>query len=408
MIQKYFEQLSTIFEKELVDEILQMEIMLINAKTILNPANCKVSFIPMVLEGSIRVYREDKKGNEIFIYDINSLQSCTLSINSTFGNNTMPAIAQTSTDSKIVLIPSEKSREWFNKYSTWRTFAMGLYGRRIDELLKQLDLSTVQKEEISDQNKKITESIRYAKRIQQAVFPSEQLLKEIGCENFILFKPRDIVSGDFYWVSQENDKIIIAAADATGHGVPGAFMSMLGIAFLNEIKDIDNESAFSSASILDKLRNKIKNSLQQTGKDDEAKDGMDIALCIIDLHSRVLQYSGAHNPLYILPSGSSNIIEIKPDRQPIGIHLKEKPFTNHEIKINKGDTFYMFSDGFVDQFGGEKNTKYKSSKFKSFISEIQSNSMEKQKQLLETEFANWKGLIEQTDDVLVIGIRIEI
>jgi serine phosphatase RsbU (regulator of sigma subunit) len=399
--------LREIFEEELALQIEQCETMFVDTNTQVNSIGDEVGMIPIVLEGSIKVFRPDSKGLEVPIYFINPNQSCVISFNSIYNNLKTTAIARTVKPTKIVVVTPEKSNLWFDKYKSWRDFVLKMYSSRLNELVEQLGITSNQKNKIEIQQNKITESIRYAKRIQNAVFPDENFFSNLGCEHFIFFKPRDIVSGDFYWMSKdENGKIIIAVADATGHGVPGAFMSMLGIAFLNEIKDIISNTEHSPAYFLDKLRNKVKESLKQTGKNDEAKDGMDIAFCVVDMKNNVLQFSGAHNPLYFIKNNSNQIDELKADRQPIGIHLKEKPFTNQEIKIEKGDVFYLFSDGFNDQFGGEKGGKYKSKRFKSFLFSIRNENLENQKLLIENEFNKWKGDIEQIDDVLVMGIKI--
>ncbi len=260
-----------------------------------------------------------------------------------------------------------------------------------------------QRDQITEQKQSITDSIIYAKRIQTAVLPSPDYAEEILSEHFILFKPRDIVSGDFFWMTQRQGKSIIVAADCTGHGVPGAFMSMLGVSFLNEIV---NKNETSQANlILNQLRAAVKKTLDQTGKKDEAKDGMDLALCIFDYENKKMQYAGAYNPLYLYRN--NELIETKADKMPIGIHIKEKEsFTNHEFDLQKDDTFYIFSDGFVDQFGGEKGQKFKSKKFKELLLGIQDRSLKEQKEILDITIENWRGDFEQLDDICVVGIRI--
>jgi len=253
------------------------------------------------------------------------------------------------------------------------------------------------------QKKQITDSIEYASRIQTAILPPEDFISRVIPDHFILYKPRDIVSGDFYWITHKDDKIIVAAVDCTGHGVPGAFMSMLGFAFLNEI--VNKETELKANSILNQLRDYVKESLHQTGKEDEAKDGMDIALCIIDPDKQKLQYSGAYNPLYLIRD--DDFISLKADRMPIGIHIIEKgSFTNHEIDIKKGDIIYIFTDGYIDQFGGPNSRKFKLIPFKEMLISIKDKSMSEQKEILDTEFAKWKGDHDQIDDVLVMGIKI--
>ncbi len=278
---------------------------------------------------------------------------------------------------------------------------------------------------IEEQKQNITDSILYAKRIQQAILPSREFIDSVLPEHFILFRPRDIVSGDYYWITQKENKIIVTAADCTGHGVPGAFMSMLGVSFLNEI--VNKNNVTQANLILNNLREHVKRTLSQTGKQNEAKDGMDIALCVIDIDNNNLQFSGAYNSLYVIRSSNDALInnntqqsatlisqdekyglfEVKADHMPVGIYLKEKEsFTNNIIKINKGDALYIFSDGFSDQFGGEKGSKFKSKKFKELLLSIQDESMVKQKEILNTTIEKWKGDIEQIDDILVFGLKI--
>ena len=221
-------------------------------------------------------------------------------------------------------------------------------------------------------------------------------------DHFLLWRPRDIVSGDFWWMTEKDNKVILAAADCTGHGAPGAFMSMLGVSFLNEI--VNKLKSAEANIILNELRNHVKTTLKQTGKQDEAKDGMDIALVIIDYENMTMQYSGAYNPLYLIRKGE--LIETKADKNPIGIYIKEKDsFTKHEIDLQKGDTIYIFSDGYVDQFGGERMDKFKSKNFKQLLLDNQHLSMEDQKELLNVTIDNWRGKIDQIDDIIVIGVR---
>ncbi|NLI23871.1 MAG: SpoIIE family protein phosphatase [Bacteroidales bacterium] len=269
-----------------------------------------------------------------------------------------------------------------------------------DEIERQRDIATQQRDQIALQKKEITDSIHYASRIQSAIIPSRETVLSVLPEHFILFMPRDIVSGDFYWVTKHDNRIVIAATDCTGHGVPGAFMSMLGVTLLNEI--VNKEDTFQASLILDKLRENVKITLSQTGKEDEAKDGMDIALCVADTQNHTMQFAGANNPLYIIREGE--LIEYKGDNMPIGIHAgEERPFTNHIIDVKPGDRFYIFSDGFADQFGGPEGSKFKAKPFKRLLQQIHSYPMEKQHELLLDAFLQWKGNLDQVDDVLVIG-----
>ncbi len=280
-----------------------------------------------------------------------------------------------------------------------------------DEIEAQRNMVTAQKDEIQQQKEAMTDSIEYAKRIQAATFPPDEVLRYLLPKHFILYKPLDIVSGDFYWLTQKKDKIIFAVADCTGHGVPGAFMSMLGSALLKDIVN-NMKNTLQANVILNELSDQVIMSLRQTGKVDEARDGMDISLCILDRDHMALQYAGAHNPLYHIRDGT--LTEVKADMMPIGISSEAaKSFTNHELKLHKDDTLYLFSDGYTDQLGGEKRKRFMTSRFKQLLLEIQDRIMFDQKAILEKTLNEWMGLTgayekkyEQIDDILVMGIRI--
>ena len=271
-----------------------------------------------------------------------------------------------------------------------------------DEIEAQHHYVSMQRDQIANQNRDIKASIEYASRIQQAMLPSVELISENFDEHFIFFNPKDIVSGDFYYFNQHNNKIIMAAADCTGHGVPGAIMSMLGLTLLNDVvNDLDNLSA---GKILNELRIRIKDSLKQKRFDGESRDGMDISLCIYDPSSRTINYSGANNALYIVRN--SELIVYNPDKMPIGVFIKEEDFSDQQIELEGNDMIYLFSDGYQDQLGGPRNTKFLIKNFKNLLVEISDKPAEMQKQMLTDQMDNWKGGFPQTDDMLVIGIRV--
>ena len=279
------------------------------------------------------------------------------------------------------------------------------------KIKKQKEEIELQRDIANQQKQKITDSILYAKRIQDALLPPSYFIKRTLNEHFILFKPRDIVSGDFFWLMNKEDKLIIAAADCTGHGVPGAFLSMLGTSFLNEItnKIVDNKhiQSLQANEILNQLRTYIIDSLHQNTLNNESKDGIDIALCIIDFKNKKIQYSGAHNPLILIRN--NELIQIKGDRMPVGIHKNfDKSFTNHELEIFDDDIFYIFSDGYSDQIGGINEQKFMSRNFKELLLKIHSKPMEKQRQILDTTIEEWKGNYQQIDDILVMGFKPQI
>ena len=272
-----------------------------------------------------------------------------------------------------------------------------------EEILTQSERIIVQKDLIEKKNEEITDSIHYASRIQNAVLPSVQVLDNYLSEYFIFFKPKDIVSGDFYWAAEKNDKLVVTAADCTGHGVPGAFMSMLGMSFLNEI--VLKEEILDADKILNQLRFEVIKSLKQSGKDDEAKDGMDMALCVIDKKNMNMQFAGANNPMYFIKNGE--LEKIKPDRMPISIHFRsDANFTKQEFGLKTSDTIYIFSDGFADQFGGSDGRKLKYKPFQDLLFNMHTEPMDKQKRKLDKFFDEWRGDLEQIDDVLIIGMRI--
>jgi serine phosphatase RsbU (regulator of sigma subunit) len=259
--------------------------------------------------------------------------------------------------------------------------------------------------EIEHRHDEVTKSITYAQRIQKALLPSSKILGVRFSDYFIFWKPKDIVSGDFYWIKRQEDSIIIVVADCTGHGVPGAFMSLLGISFLNDI--VTKESNLKSFQILGKLREMIKLALHQELRDrSKGSDGIDMALCIINNKSLQIDYAGANNPLYLVRDDKVLIFE--PNRNPVGIHPNEQAFKNHTFQLMKNDRCYMFSDGFVDQFGGELGRKFLKRNFQRLLLYIsqQNLSMEEEKDVLEEAFLEWKGEHPQIDDILVLGIKI--
>lgn len=275
---------------------------------------------------------------------------------------------------------------------------------RTAEIEKQKKEIEHQRDEIIEQKKNITDSIHYASRIQTALLPSQDMAHQMLPEHFILWRPRDIVSGDFYWMTQRGDETVVVAADSTGHGVPGAFMSMLGVAFLNEI--VNRNNVLHADEILNQMREHVMKSLHQTGKEGETKDGMDMALVIINMQTMKMQYAGAYNSAYMIRN--KELIEIKADRMPIGYSLKlDHKFTNNDIDIQEGDQFYLYSDGYSDQFGGNDARKFMSKKFKELLLSISDQPMSQQKETLLKAHLDWRGSkYEQIDDVLIVGVKI--
>jgi serine phosphatase RsbU (regulator of sigma subunit) len=274
---------------------------------------------------------------------------------------------------------------------------------------------------VLEQKKAITDSISYARRIQKAVLPSPANLDQILSDYFTIYKPKDIIGGDFYWVRKINNALIVIVADATGHGVPGALMSMLGVTLLNE--QFRTFGIRPPGVILGHLRNKVKEILAQEGTASDQKDGMDMAIAIIDLEKKELQFAGADRPLYLirknepsegaednpylsLETDSHKLYVIKGDKQPIGVNWEETAFSSHVIKIRENDAVYLFTDGIVDQYGGEKRKKFKTRRLKKLLLSVQTDSMENQRKLIERVFDKWRGTCEQIDDVCVFGLKV--
>jgi len=264
-------------------------------------------------------------------------------------------------------------------------------------------LITQQKKIVEEKNHEILDSIRYAKHIQEAILPHSHYVNKVLPDSFVLYKPKDIVSGDFYFVEETATHKYIAAVDCTGHGVPGAFISIVGSNGLSRC--VKEFKIADPGKLLDKLNELVNETLRQKMHESRIRDGMDIALCVIDKKNKTLLYAGANNPLYYIRNGQ--LSEIKADGQPIGTFQEENndPFKTHNLEIKPGDMFYIFTDGFADQFGGPKGKKYKYKQLKVFLGSIYPLPAAEQKIKLETEFENWRGNLEQIDDLCIIGLK---
>lgn len=305
--------------------------------------------------------------------------------------------------------------------------AIVIYARDITERLRMENEIAEQRSTIDQRNKDIQDSIEYSKRIQRSILLEQNALSKYAADSCILFKPKDVVSGDFYWFSQvqsRNDAsnsdskhqagatiLAIAAVDCTGHGVPGAFMSIIGNSLLNQ--SLNNLSITSAAKALDFVNDELKKSLNNNSHETPLKDGMDLALCTIDFDNLYAEFAGANNPLYLVRN--KELIQFNADKQAISAStdLQARPFTTVSVELQKGDCLYLFTDGFADQFGGEHlaggkpgGKKFMYKRFKDLLVEISHEPMNKQKTLLTEAFDSWKGPLEQVDDVLVIGIKI--
>lgn len=253
-------------------------------------------------------------------------------------------------------------------------------------------------DELQGAHKEITDSIQYARRIQSAILPADKLVKEYLAECFVLYKPKDVVAGDFYWVELKNKKVLFAVADCTGHGVPGAMVSVVCNNALN--RSVREYDLTNPAEILDKTREIIISEFEKS--EDDVQDGMDIALCTLE--GNILQYAGAHNPLWIVRNGE--VMETKANKQPIGKYDNLLPYTCHTFEVQKGDSIYIFSDGYVDQFGGDKEKKFKSRAFKELLISVQKKPMDEQRKFIDEAFESWRGDLEQVDDVCIVGLRV--
>lgn len=281
-------------------------------------------------------------------------------------------------------------------------FSAFLYNR-FSITKRQKKIIEQQKSLVEEKNKQITDSINYAKRIQTAILPGEGDLQNLFRDSFLLFMPKDIVSGDFYWMSKiDKNRTIIATADSTGHGVPGGFMSMLGTSFLNEI--VNEKGIHQPSSILNALREKIMHALKQHGQAGENKDGMDIVVCLYDQENHQLHYAAANNNFYLIRNNS--ITELKADKMPIGYFTEQQdPFNGSSIALEKGDMIVTFTDGYADQFGGPNGKKFKYSQFEELLLQISNEPSHVQRKRLEKTISEWKGDLEQIDDICVIGIK---
>jgi serine phosphatase RsbU (regulator of sigma subunit) len=268
-----------------------------------------------------------------------------------------------------------------------------------EDLLEQV---RSEKRELEIKNRNLTDSLVYAQRIQEALLPSEIYFRKHFADSFIFFRPKDIVSGDFYWMGEKNGRIFIVAADCTGHGVPGALMSVIGIELINKaINEDDIELPSRILAVLNKALEKTFSSEKNIGT--IIRDGMDIGICRIDKYQRKIVYAGAFFPMYMIRDNS--LTEIKDDKIVIGLNKEEKPYTDQELDLLEDDIFYIFSDGYVDQFGGTEDKKYMYRRFKYLLTRVHHFSMTDQKSILDEEIRAWMGNNTQVDDIMVIGFR---
>lgn len=274
---------------------------------------------------------------------------------------------------------------------------------RTEEVVRQKEEIEKQRQKLEELYKDVTDSIRYAKRLQDSILPPDVMVKRMLPDSFVFFKPKDIVSGDFYWFYRKENLVLFAAVDCTGHGVPGAFMSLVGSNALNQaVKEHGN---LQPSKILDELNKLSSEALNKAQENNSVRDGMDLAFCALDLDTLKLQYAGANNPLYIIRNGE--LMQVKSDKFAIGaFEPGTKLYTNHEIQLQKGDSVYVFSDGFADQFGGPAGKKFMYRQFRDLLLNLKGKSMDQQRMVLSESIDRWRGNYEQVDDILVIGVRV--
>ncbi|MCK6650554.1 MAG: SpoIIE family protein phosphatase, partial [Bacteroidia bacterium] len=292
---------------------------------------------------------------------------------------------------KNAQIEQDKTQKWALAGGVILLIIFGFF------MYNRFKITQKQKNIIEEKQKEISASINYAKRIQYALLAHDELLKTNLPDHFVLFKPKDIVSGDFYWATQKEDKFYLAVCDSTGHGVPGAFMSLLNISFLNEA--INEKNMEEPNRILEHVRKRLIKNISQEG----AQDGMDGILICFDRKNNSISYAAAHNKPILMKG--TELIELPADKMPIGKGEKNEPFRLHTISAQKGDMLYLFTDGYADQFGGEHGKKFKYKQLEELFRKISSESLNNQREKLETTFINWQGNLEQIDDVCIIGIR---
>jgi serine phosphatase RsbU (regulator of sigma subunit) len=277
-------------------------------------------------------------------------------------------------------------------------FGTSLYFVR--DILRKKNLNFALLKSSETKNKELLDSIKYAKRIQNAIMPSEKQLSQLIPNGFVFYQPKDIVAGDFYWLNQKDNNLYIASCDCTGHGVPGALVSVVCNAALN--RSLKEFSLTKPGEILDKTRELVLQEFEKS--EDEVSDGMDIAL--IKINGNRLSFSGANNPLWIIRNDSNLLEDIKGCKQSIGLTNHPTPFVTHELKLSTGDCVYIFTDGYADQFGGIKGKKFKTKAFKKLLQSVNSKSIIEQKIVIETTMKDWKGVLEQVDDICIIGLKI--
>lgn len=368
--------------------ILLIVVILFVTRSITNPLNKLVDKVNKISAGNLNERAEEKGAKEIYTL---AQHFNTMLDDLEESYNTL--------EQKVI----ERTAEISQQKEEIEAQRDQIEGQR-DNLAKSNKELEIAYRNIEEQKSNIEDSIHYAKRIQTAILPTSKQIYESFKDHFVLYKPKDIVSGDFYWSARKGNKDIFVVADCTGHGVPGAFMSMIGNTLLNKIVNTNNIT--KPNEVLDNLRDEVIKSLNQKGSDHESKDGMDVVYCSIDQKKMTVDFAGANNPLFLVRNGELHIY--KGDKQPVGYFIAGiRPFTNHHIKVQKGDQIYLFTDGYQDQFGGDHDRKFMTKNFKALLTDIADNDSSEQKEKLDNTIENWMVNSRQIDDILVVGIKIK-
>jgi serine phosphatase RsbU (regulator of sigma subunit) len=354
-----------------------------------------ISFIPYLRHVE---FFDDLSGMGIYLYPLGAV----IVLGRTNRINQRMLIDQVNSIRQLSEQNLEKEREKQMLLESQNTELENKVSERTKDIIQQKEELEIKNREIEIKNKAITDNISYAQRIQSAILPDIKLIYKALEQSFIFFRPKDIVSGDFYAFAEKNDRVLIIAGDCTGHGVSGAFMSMIGSSLLNQI--INEKGIYQPDQILNHLNSAVIEALKQG--ENESNDGMDLSICSFDLNKMELQFAGANRPMWLVRGQELSVF--RPDKFPIGglQMAKNRVFTNTTVSLQKGDTIYIFTDGYADQFGGDRGKKLMTAKFKEILLAIQHKSMREQEQHLKAHFDSWKGRYEQVDDVLVIGIRV--
>ncbi len=408
------EILEKLFEPQLLAELSKYPVQKIKKGEILIEEYCSVESIPILIKGKIEVSQTNYLNQQTHVYDILPIESCILSL--VAGETNKPSVGNgiAKEDSDIILVSPMLTKKWYDSYASWRRFVATLYDKRLNELIHQRNVVQQQTKLIENQKNHITESIRYARRIQKTVLQTPVRFKENVPDSFILNQPKDIVSGDFFWSTKVGDIVLFAVADCTGHGVPGAMLSIVCSKKLAEV--VDSNAELSVGEILDE----VSRSVQEVFETEEMTlaDGMDISLCAFNIDSRQFSFSGANNSIYkvtaldresksdkTVENGKRMVVEYKASRQPIGKSEIDTPFETQLINYEQGDVFYLTSDGYADQFGGLKDKKLRKKGMKELFLDIDHLAIDEKQTAMLTAFNEWKGSNEQVDDVLVIGVK---